>query len=263
MSDLSNNERKYLQKLRQKKYRQQHRQILIEGIRLCEEALTSDWRLKQLYITEDFPAHSDADRLLGLAGEKHLIPTEIEESEMQQITDTKRSQGIALLADLPEERAFEPDPEWHPHVLLLDGISDPGNLGTLLRSADWFGVRDCLLGPGSVEWSNPKVVRSTMGAVFRMHLTSLDSWPPVLSTLREARYTLIAADVDGKRISGVHQENHPVTWALILGNEAHGISGQLADEVDLKVSIPGEGPGDSLNVAMAGTIFLYELTPFR
>lgn len=263
MSGLSNSERKHLRSLQRKKERREKNQILVEGIRLCEEALTSDWRLKQIYITQSFLDHPESDHLLGLAGEKHLVPTEITESEMEQITPTKQSQGVALLVDLPEERSPEFDPDWHPHILLLDGVSDPGNLGTLLRSADWFGVRHSLLGPGCVEWANPKVVRASMGAVFRMHLSDLNSWPPVLTRLRETGYTLITADMEGAPLHKYSATGIPDAWGLILGNEAHGISDQLQAEADVRLTLPGDGPADSLNVAMAGTVFLYDLTARR
>jgi len=254
---LSNRQLKYLSSLSQKKYRQKHRQCLVEGLRLCEEAIPSDWPLRELYVTEDFANQTNADRVLGMAGEKHLSPVTVSTADMERITDTRNSQGIAVLADLPEPQIFHPDPNSHPQVLLLDGISDPGNLGTLLRSADWFGVREMVLGPGSVEWSNPKVMRASMGAVFRITAYDITSWNDVFEQLHGANFSIVTADMNGQALT---EFSPTLPWALLLGNEAHGISAKLAKQSDIAVTIPGSGPADSLNVAMAGTVLLYELT---
>lgn len=253
---LSNRQLKYLSSLSRKKYRQKHQQCVVEGMRLCEEALQSDWRLRELYITGEFHQQDNADRLLGMAGEKHLTPETVPTADLERITDTRNPQGVAMLVDLPEPKTFTPDPDWHPHVLLLDSISDPGNLGTLMRSADWFGVREIVLGPGSVEWSNPKVMRASMGAVFRVSSYDISDWNEVFDNFHTANFSIITADMGGRASTGA-AVNEP--WALLLGNEAHGVSTQLAEQSDIRIAIPGSGPADSLNVAMAGTVLLYEL----
>ena len=256
---LSNRQLKYLASLSQKKYRQQHQQVIIEGVRLCEEALRSDWVLREAYVTSDFFTHSVQSRLKRLAGEKHLTLQEISPEEMERITDTRSPQSIAILADLPEQKQFIPDRDRHPQILMLDRVSDPGNLGTLCRSADWFGVRHILFGPGSVEWSNPKVLRSSMGSVFRIQLVEIADWTATMSELEDSGYVLLGAGMAGKEAKTVSQSLQNQPWALLLGNEAHGLSEELTPSLDEIMTIPGNGPADSLNVAMAGTVLLYEL----
>lgn len=259
MSTLSRNELKRLASLQQKKYRQEYQQCVIEGVRLCEDALHSDWILREFYITDDFQKNPSFNQLAGLAGEKHLNPTMITEPEMQKITATNHPQGVALVADIPDVHTLDPDPEGSPRIVLLDGISDPGNLGTIMRSADWFGIRHLAFGPGTVEWTNPKVLRASMGAAFRLTISEIHHWKKQINSLKSAGYTILAAEMEGVNPGAFHTEKNP-HWGLILGNEAHGVSPQLNSAADMKLSIPGDGPADSLNVAMAGTVLLYELS---
>ena len=258
MSGLSNKELKYLASLQQKKYRKEHNQVLIEGLRLCEEALASDWTLRELFVTPEFAERYANSRLFGLAGEKHLIPHEITENEFQRISDTRHGQGIALLADIPAQPVFDADPDWQRHLLIFDAISDPGNLGTILRSSDWFGVSDIVLSSSSVEWTNPKVIRSSMGAIFRTRIY-VKELPDFLPQLKEAGYTVLAAEMDGMPISKLSDELTSSAWGLLIGSEAHGISNSLEKHIHTKIAIPGEGPADSLNVSTATSIILYEL----
>lgn len=258
MSGLSNKELKFLASLQQKKYRKEQNQVLIEGIRLCEEALASDWTLRELFVTPEFLERYAHSRLFGLAGGKHLIPHEITETEFQRISDTRHGQGVALLADIPTQPVFNADPDWQRHLLIFDTISDPGNLGTILRSSDWFGVSDIVLSKNSVEWTNPKVIRSSMGAIFRARIYEKEL-PDFLPELDESGYAILAAEMGGMPISELPDNLSRSPWGLLVGSEAHGISPQLEKYIHTKVAIPGEGPADSLNVSMATSIILYEL----
>jgi TrmH family RNA methyltransferase len=258
MSGLSNKELKFLASLQQKKYRKEHNQVLIEGLRLCEEALASDWTLRELFITPEFAERYANSRLFGLAGEKHLIPHQITENEFQRISDTRHGQGVALLADIPAQPEFQADPEWQRHLLIFDAISDPGNLGTILRSSDWFGVSDIVLSKNSVEWTNPKVIRSSMGAIFRTRIYEQEL-PGFLPKIADAGYNVLAAEIEGIPLSELPDELSNAAWGLLVGSEAHGISPQLEKYVHTKITIPGEGPADSLNVSTATSIILYEL----
>lgn len=231
----------------------------MEGVRLCEEALRSDWQLQSLYVTKSFRNHPDSAALFGLARERHLSPVWLAEQEIRKITATRNTQGVALLVDIPEPQPLASDPEWMSSVVLLDSVSDPGNLGTIMRSAAWFGVRHLACGPGTVEWTNPKVMRASMGAVFQLSVHEISNWDMQITQLKISGYSVIAADTQGMPLRKFTHSSHPL-WALILGNEAHGVSTSVGKLADITISIPGEGPVDSLNVAMAGTILLYELT---
>ncbi len=259
MSTLSRNELKYLSSLQRKKDRQEHKQCIVEGVRLCEDALNSGWTIREWFVTEDFKQNPTFDTLSNLSGIHHLKPTVLTIPEMQKITATRNPQGIALLVDIPETRPLEPTPDQHPRIVLLDGISDPGNLGTIMRSADWFGLRDIAYGSGTVEWTNPKVLRASMGAAFRLNIFEINNWNSQIKTLKTAGYRILAAEMHGLDPREFDTNKYPF-WGLILGNEAHGVSPQLHSMADYNLSIPGEGAADSLNVAMAGTVLLYELS---
>lgn len=263
MTSLSRRELKRFAALSQKKYRQKYNQCILEGVRLCEEALRSDWHLHTLFITQEFYEHNRDALPIQLSRDRGLEIRRISQSEFRRITDTKSGQGVALLADLPESLRFTPTPAHSPDILLLDAITDPGNLGTLFRSADWFGVRHIVLGAGTVEWSNPKVVRSSMGAVFRTSLYTEPALATLLKELNQYNYQIIAADLNGTPLPELKYLNTSGPFALILGNEAHGISPAISAISDSTFTIPGEGNADSLNVAMAGAMFLYELYLIR
>lgn len=259
MTSLSKRELKRLASLQSKKFRQRYGQCVLEGLRLCEEALRSDWHLRHLFATRAFAERFAESPLFTAARQRDLEADIITTADLDRITGTKNAQGVVLLADLPATRPFLPGEAERSPLLLLDSISDPGNLGTLIRSADWFGVPDLILGPGTVEWSNPKVIRSTMGSVFRVRLHETNDWVETLQSLRDTGYRILAADLHGRPLSGYSSDPDGTPWALILGNEAQGISPHLSSSADHIYTITGSGDADSLNVAMAGTIFLYEL----
>jgi len=258
MSSLSRRELKRLASLQTKKYRQREGQCVLEGLRLCQDALRSDWTLRNLFATPEFAGRFEDTALFTAARQRNLEVSIIPAADLDRITGTQTAQGVAVLADLPAARQFRPgEPDLTP-VLLLDAISDPGNLGTLIRSADWFGVPDIVLGPGTVEWSNPKVMRSTMGSVFRVRLFDTGDWNVTLRSLRDAGYRILAADLHGRPLREYASDPGDSPWALLLGNEAQGISPSLSSSADTVYTITGTGETDSLNVAMAGTVFLYE-----
>ncbi len=255
---LSRRELKYLASLNRKKERQSHQQCIIEGQRLCEEALQSEWAVSELYITEDFSSSSQAGHIFSLAKRQGIEIREIAQADFDRITDTKSGQDVALLADFPDTPKLLPFDKHH-NLLILDAVQDPGNLGTLLRSADWFGLRHVILGDGTVEWTNPKVMRASMGAVFHLNYYQSDNLTALASILKEEHYKIIVADFNGVPLPAIGAEIKEEVWALILGNEAHGVKSELSAAADYKCTIPGTGQAESLNVAIAGSIFLYEL----
>ncbi len=138
MHRLSKGELKHLTSLKQKKYRQKTHQCLLEGARLCKEALASSWSIESIYMTEDFLAQPVSETFI-VQGEIRSIPIkQTTARELQRASDTQSSQGVAILVTLPAVQPARVPESSNSVVLLLDGISDPGNLGTLVRSADWF-----------------------------------------------------------------------------------------------------------------------------
>lgn len=233
-----------LKKLHQKKYRAEFGHFLVEGEHLIlelEKAATNNpvWSNCELYVTEnykDFPSRFT----------KHLVS----EKHMAQIADTKTPQGIVAVAPLV---AGDSPANTSEKTIYLYEIQDPGNLGTILRSLAWFGDFRCLLSPGSVDPYNPKVVRSSMGAIFHVPM-ELD----VPLELIKARFNSIATlDMNGKALSD-SSFNHFDCY--LFGNEARGVPRDALQEMCAQpFTISGCGAIESLNLASAVNMCLYEL----
>lgn len=250
---LSNNNLKTLRKLRQKKYRQELGQFFIEGQRLVKSALESGVTVQLILLTDTFRDHPDhAHRLRQI--EIQRIPVElVSEKTLSILTQTETPQGIVAVCALPiTEETFTPvKTPW----IYFDQLRNPGNMGTLLRSAAWFGIDQVACSSGCIDPYNDKVLRSAMGAHFNLHLhTGIE-----LQEFPTGDFQFIAADQTAKSWSEADNKIRS-PWVLILGNEAHGLSKEIMSRVDLRISIPKLGSGESLNVAMAGSILLYNLT---
>lgn len=246
---LSKNEFKVLRSLHQKKYRLRLNRFLAEGLRLVEEGMKAG-RVEKVLHT---PRALEADRPLTLLTEARgqAIPVEeISEKDMESLSDTVHSQGIMAVATIPESRSSVQE-----NCLYLQQIHDPGNLGTILRTADWFGVMHVALSPATVDPYNSKVVRGAMGSHF--HLNIHTDCP--LSQFREWGHTIIAGDPGGESsFQSLSSSFDP--WCLVMGGEVHGLSEEVKKLSDHFISIPGAGEAESLNVAVAAGILLYELS---
>jgi TrmH family RNA methyltransferase len=254
---LSKAQAKALTALTHKKYRLQRGEFLVEGVRLCEEALVSRFGVRRLIICRELLRGQRADALVGLAEEKGVPVFETDRRTLERISETVHSQGViavcavrsADLAGLARKR--------RGFVVILDQVSDPGNVGTILRTAAWFGARGAILGTGTVEWTNPKVVRASAGALFHLPVVQGVETEQVLRTLRQAGFALIAADV--RHGEPLHSQPRPAKVGMLLGSEAHGVRTVLVPLVDRLVHIPRRGYGDSLNVAVAAGILMAEI----
>lgn len=238
---LTKNEIKYLKSLHQKKEREEARYFLCEGDKLVSEALNSGFSIKEVYIS-----HKKLENSNNTGNFKA-----ISEKEMEQISGFKTPPGIIALVAFPERAKPENNELKDQLFLVLDGINDPGNMGTILRNADWFGVKNVFCSLNSVDIFNSKVIQSSMGSVFRVNVfyTDLEA---LVHDLNQASIHLFAAVMDGKSASNGFMKK----GGLIMGSESHGISeGILTQEVK-KITIPKFGKAESLNVGVATGILL-------
>lgn len=256
--------------LQLRSHRVRYEQAVIEGPQSVRELLRYQPELiRDVYITErGIEAHRDIDRLLlAVDPYTHIVP----DSVMADMSGA--AQGFLAVINIPDEEPLEAILDRKPGILVCAmKLSDPGNLGTIIRAADACGVGGVILGSGSVEVMNPKVLRSTAGSVFHVSILEDEDVVSVVSLARAAGYQVLAADAGGKwdlgvlsdaavystqtdRAFGSPRLTVPTMW--LLGNEAHGFTAaerELADEI---VSIPMWGSAESLNVAMASTLCLY------
>lgn len=255
---LSHGETGRIRGLHRRKAREREGRFLAEGVRVVEELLAAGVVLRVAVVSSAIEDTERGARLaarLKAATEVRRVP----DSELRELADTATTQGVLVVADIPSAPLSGLSPEPGSVALLLDGVQDPGNLGTLARSAAAFGCGALLCLPGTVDPWNPKAVRASAGALFRMPVAQpssleLDDW------LDRHRYALLGADAAG---APVLDEPPPGRVALAVGNEGAGLSDGLRARCDRLVSVPMRGGTESLNVAVAGAILLYELTKER
>ena len=232
--------------LKRSKYRRLEGLFLLEGTRLCEEALHSDLEIIACITSKRFDKFSIPPEV------KHFEATPV---QIEQISDSKSPQGIICVARIPKAPQ-KLDAEHTKILLVLDRISDPGNLGTIFRSALWFGIQDILLGPDCVDPYSPKVVRGSMGALGRLNLHISTDLCESAELWKSTGGQIAALHMQGASLHTFKQEK---PLFLIVGSEAHGVDPDLL-KLSTALSIEKPGTGESLNAAMATGIALFELT---
>jgi len=250
---LSKSDIKLIKSLALKKFRNLNQLYVLEGERLISEAVQSNANINKLYITDSFIAKPHHNEFMDKIAERSIITNIVTEKEMISICDTVSPSGILALCDKQESGSI--DYNKSENWLYLDEIQDPGNLGTLLRSADWFGIRNVALSENCIDIYNPKVLRGGMGAHFRLSINEDVS----LINFNTVPHTIIGAVQNGENIYNINVKTLK-PWVLLIGSEAHGINKKYNDQINVKVTIPKLGSGESLNAAVAGSILLYHLT---
>ena len=247
---------KDLRELTHRKYRDQKKKFIIEGVRLVQEAVDSDFPVLEAYYTHDITDQPGGRALLSRLKEKTGELYQTSTREMELISETVSFQGVLAVV---KQKQFPVDVILKANqapglVVALDGVSDPGNLGTMIRTCDWFGVTGILLGRNSVELYNPKVVRSTMGGVFHLPIAvGVD----LLSTISKAKgmgYRIYVTDLKGE--SHFDRVRYQARSLIVFGNEAWGVSDQLKELADDRVSVRRYGAAESLNVSVACGVVL-------
>lgn len=236
---VSKNQIKTITGLQQKKYRKQHKLFFAEGIKVVQELLNSNFELHQLFTTKDIFKNIPGDRV-------ELIT----EAELKKISALTTPNGCLALFVMPEEKPVADS----GLIVALDDVRDPGNLGTIIRLCDWFGIGHLVCSEECVDVYNPKVVQATMGSLTRVNVvyTDLDAY------LANTKLPVFGTFMDGDNI---YSESLPQNGIVIMGNEANGISQSIEDRVGQRISIPRFGDlrqTESLNVATAAAIILSE-----
>lgn len=226
--------------------------VPIEGLKLLQEALRSHLQIEELFVSSR--CRTETEALLDQAGGKPLEIVEVADRLFPSISSTETSQGVLALAKLPSAHIDELLRK-QPLVLIGEGLQDPGNLGTLFRSAEAFGARGLILTSGSVSPRNPKVVRSSAGSVFRVPCPPAMEVAALPDLLSLHRFKLIAASPQAK--TDFRDVNYEGNVALVVGNEGRGLSDELR-KVALEIRVPTLPSVESLNVSVAASIILCE-----
>lgn len=251
---LTRREEKLLKGLAQRKIREAEGCFLAEGVRLVEDLLASRIPIRLLAYSSSLEDSTRGRILLDAAERLGVRAQSLSDAELARLADTQTPQGVIAVAEMPRSRLGDLPVERDPSVLLvLDAVQDPGNFGTLVRTAEALGAGGVVALPGTVDAWNPKSVRAAMGSSLRLPIVST-SWDDAAPWMRENGFGILAGAADGEPL-----ERRPSRAALVVGNEGAGISDETRALADQVVAIPLRGRAESLNVAAAAAILLYEL----
>lgn len=243
---------KHIKKLADKKYRDQNNCYIIEGIKLVEEAIQENARIEKIVICEELTKTSDISKNLLSEIEKHNN-IYVTEKIFKTISQVMNPQGIlAVIKKNNEINAIRYDEDI---IVALDDIQDPGNLGTILRTVDSVGLKQLIVSKGTADAYNPKVVRSTMGAIFRVNVVEVENLKETIEIIRKNNYNLLVTSLQTNDSVYDIDYNKKV---IVIGNEANGVSKEIQEIADSKIKIPMLGKTESLNASVATGIILYE-----
>lgn len=236
MQNISKNKIKFIKSLHQKKFRDIEKLFLVEGDKIISEIISNQPELlNEIYCTEQSEL-------------KHQLRVNITTNDLKQISTLKNpSKSIAIVKYLPNQNT-----QYKSLTLVLDDIQDPGNMGTIIRLADWYGIKELVCSENTVDCFNPKVVQATMGALFRVNIT----YTNIEEYIKNSNKVVYGTLLEGKNIYTqiLNTENS----MLIIGNEGHGISEKIKTQINEPITIPKKGLSESLNASVATGIVLSE-----
>lgn len=246
---LSKSQISFTKSLHQKKYRKEHGLFIVEGIKSIKEFFQSSYQIHTIFYNSE-----QYNLLPKLPANINLF--EVKNAELDKISALQTPQGFLALIHIPKNRELALKSLKNQFTLVLDGVQDPGNMGTIIRTADWFGFKNIICSADCVEVFNPKTVQATMGSLARVNIYEADL--PTL--LAENTIPVFGALLDGESI-------YKMQWGaeglVVLGNEGKGISAEVIKKINKPVTIPRIGEAESLNVAVSAAIFCAELVRVR
>lgn len=234
---MTQSEIKFIKSLSQQKYRKEHNAYLVEGNKNAKEWLESSLMIRYVVAEKEWIAENEA----LLKRHPEAVVREVAPFILEKVSTLHTVNEVLLVVEKPLQTKDTAVDGW---ILALEKIQDPGNMGTIIRTADWFGIRQIICSPDCVEIYNPKVVQSTMGGLLRVDV----SYQPLDTYLENSPLPVYAACLGGKPITEFAQ---PKPGYILMGNESKGLSQRLLDMAQHKVTIPQIGQAESLNVAVA------------
>lgn len=235
--------------LQHKKFRTKHGLFIVEGIKSIMEFVHSSYKVQKIFTTDQA-----STKLVKIP--QNIKPTILTESDFSKISGLKNPQGALALVEIPESLALDLNELKGKHSLVLDDIQDPGNLGTIIRTAEWFGIQHIICSTETVDAYNPKVVQATMGSLSRVQLYYTD----IADLILKKEIATFGALLEGESI---YETDFGQEGLIIMGNEGNGIRTDLIPSIKKAVTIPRIGHAESLNVAVATTVFCSEIARHR
>ena len=261
---LSKEKLKELAKLKTKKGRKTQGKFLIEGLHLCEEMANSNWETESVLFTSSFRELLGGKKLLQKFQRKNVKTIPVKNEVVKKLSDTVTPQGIIGVVKIKNFSLDKVWPKGFNIILALDAIRDPGNVGTLIRTADAFGIDGVMLSCDSAELYNPKVVRSTMGSIFHLPISDDVDLEKTIPGLKRWNFKIFGTDAkegeDLDKLDYFGPMGPAEKICLLIGSEAKGLNKKLLNLSDAIIRIPTYGKAESLNASVAGGILLYEIT---
>lgn len=239
-----------IRKLKEKKYRDLENSYIIEGLKLVREAILEKIDIQQIIICEENNSQIDKETLYEIA-KYNLIY--VDRRIFETLTDVNNPQGIMAVV---KKNNSNLNIDYSEEIILaLDNLQDPGNLGTILRTLDSANLKQLIISKNSVDCYNPKVVRSTMGAIFRVNIIEVDNLKQELINAQKNNFKIMVTSLDAK--NNIYNTDFSKK-VIVIGNEANGVSKEIQNLADEKVKIPMLGKTESLNASVAASIMIYE-----
>lgn len=246
---------KHIKKLKEKKFRDENNEFIIEGINLIKEAIQENADIKKIVICDNCQNADIIPKELMYEIAKYDC-VYITEKVLNSITNVNTPQGILAIIGKEGKNNKENKIDYTQNIILaLDNIQDPGNLGTILRTADSAGLTQILISKDTADWHNPKVVRSTMGAIFRVKIVECESLEKTLKEIKKHKFSIVSTSLHTNKTIYDIDYNKKV---IVIGNEANGVKEEIQKMSDENVKIPMLGKTESLNASVATGIILYE-----
>lgn len=240
---------KHIRKLKDKKERELSKEFSIEGIKIVEEAIKENAKIKYIVICEECEGISD-DLMNQIIKYEYKYVTKYVFESLKTVVNT---QGIiAVIDNNNKENTVKYDEDI---IVCLDNIQDPGNLGTIIRTVDSIGIKQIIVSKESADVYNPKVVRATMGAIFRLNIIYVEDLKEAIIKMQENKYEAVVTSLEAKK--DIYEIDY-LKKVIIVGNESKGVSDEIQNLADQKVIIPMLGKTESLNASVAASVIMYE-----
>ncbi len=243
---------KHIRKLKDKKYRDESNEYVVEGVKLVEEAVKENAKIKQIIVCEDTTRTYEIPTHIMLEIAKYECIS-VSNKIFNIITQVTNPQGIMAIIEKNAQNAkidYTQD-----IIVVLDDVQDPGNLGTILRTVDSIGLNQIIVSKGTADAFNSKVVRSTMGAIFRIKIIEVENLAQAIKEMRKHHFKLMVTSLQTKNSIYDIDFNKKI---IVIGNEANGVSKEIQDMADEKAKIPMLGRTESLNASVAAGVVMYE-----
>lgn len=246
---------KEIKSLYRKKERMKSKSFIIEGIKIIEEAIENSYPIKNIVYTDKLLESKDGPEFFEtIKNMEDLIY--VPEKIFKEISDTESPQGVLAIASFSFGDMDKLKENQKPSLIFLDKLQDPGNMGTIIRSADAFNLDGIIITDGSVDPYNPKVVRATMGSIFRLPIYYIEDSLSGLNMLKEQGLKVYSTSLEGSL--PIYEMEYKNGFILVIGNESTGVSDEIYNLSDSLIRIPMPGKAESLNAGVAASIVMYE-----